>query len=448
MTERTFPKDFIWGTATAAYQIEGAWDEDGKGESVWDRFSHQPYRILNGDTGDIACDHYHHLDEDIALMKNLGVKSYRFSISWPRILPNGIGKVEQRGLDFYHHLVDQLLEAGITPMATLNHWNYPQALEDQGGWPNRDSVAWFTEYAQVVFENFGDRVSYWATHNEPLVIALLGYAFGSFPPGIASFPQAFQATHHLLLSHGKAVQLYRQMGLAGQIGIVLNLTTFKPKTDHPEDIAAARRMEDMSNNLYLDPVLKGVYPPNLMKWIGNSAPRIKDGDMQIINQPIDFLGINYYYGKIISFSPHNYFKAVSEENIDPGWGMTKKGWGICPSQLRALLLHLKENYGNPAMFITENGTALGEPANETGFVDDQGRINYLRAHLQSAHQAIQEGANLKGYYVWSLMDNFEWAEGYEPRFGLVYVDFDDPHRKRTPKASFHWYRDIITQNEL
>jgi len=448
MTQYQFPKEFIWGAATASYQIEGAWNEDGKGESVWDNYAHKPYRIDNRDTGDVACDHYHHMPEDITLMKTLGLQSYRFSISWPRILPEGIGRVEPRGLDFYDRLVDNLLEAGIIPMATLNHWDFPQVLQDKGGWPNRDSVDWFLEYAQVVFKKFGDRVHMWATHNEPHVIAFLGYADGHFAPGIASYPQAFQATHHLLLSHGKTVQLFRQMGLKGQIGIVLNLSTYHPKTDDPADASAAQRLENLVNNLFLDPVFKGRYPESLMTWIGKMAPEIKDGDMAAIKEPIDFLGVNYYFGQIVNFSPHSLLKLTSEPNIDPGWGMTKKGWGICPSQLTELLVHLKQEYNNPPIFITENGTAIGEPADADGFVDDQGRINYLRAHFQAAHKAIDKGVDLRGYYVWSLMDNFEWAEGFDLRFGMIHVDFDSPKRKRTPKASYNWYRDVISQNAV
>jgi beta-glucosidase len=448
MTRLTFPKDFIWGAATAAYQIEGAWNEDGKGESIWDTFTHKPYRILNGDTGDIACDHYHHMPEDVVLMKRLGLKSYRFSISWPRILPQGIGDVEPRGLDFYDRLVDNLLNAGIIPMATLNHWDFPQALQDRGGWPNRDSADWFTEYAKVIFEKLADRIPFWATHNEPFVVAFPGYGDGSFAPGIASMPQAFQATHHLHLAHGRTVQLYRQLGYQGQIGIVLNLATFKPKTDIPADIAAAKRIEDLINNLFLDPIFKGEYPPDLMDWVSEMVPDIKQGDMAVINQPIDFLGINYYFSQIVSFQPNGLLKLKSEPNIDPGWGISEKGWGICPSELSQLLLHLKDNYGNPPMFITENGTALSEPADETGFVNDQGRINFLRAHFEAAAQALEGGADLRGYYVWSLMDNFEWEEGYALRFGLIHIDFDDPHRKRTPKASFAWYRDKIKKNAI
>jgi len=448
MPQLKFPDGFTWGAATASYQIEGAWNEDGKGESVWDRFCHQPYRILNNHTGDIACDHYHHLAKDIGLIKDLGINSYRFSISWPRILPQGIGAIEPRGLAFYDHLVDLLLENGITPMATLNHWDFPQALQDRGGWPNRDSVDWFTEYARVLFEKLGDRMAYWATHNEPFVVAFPGYAEGSMAPGIASYPQAFQAAHHLNLAHGQAVQLYRQMGCPGQIGVVLNLATFLPKSDASEDVAAAGRLEDFINNMFLDPIFKGSYPETLMDWIGPMAPEIQAGDMTITSEPVDFLGVNYYFSQIVHFNPHGLLKLRSEPNVDNGWGVTLKGWGICPSQLTELLLHLKQNYGNPPMFITENGTALDEPADDKGFVNDLGRINYLRAHFAAAHKALASGADLRGYFVWSLMDNFEWSEGFDIRFGLVRVDFDDPDRARTPKASYRWYREVVEHNAV
>ena len=448
MTNLEFPQDFIWGAATASFQIEGAWDQDGKGESIWDRFNHQPYRILNGDTADIACDHYHHMPEDVALMQDLGIQSYRFSISWPRILPGGIGKVEPRGLDFYDRLVDRLLAAGITPMATLNHWDFPQALQEQGGWPNRDSVEWFTQYAQVVFEKLADRVPLWATHNEPFVVALSGYADGHFAPGIASFPQALRACHHLLLAHGRTVELYRQLGYDGLIGIVLNLATFLPKTDQPQDVAAANRIEMLINGLFLDPLFRQQYPPALVEWMGEMWPDIEADDMKIISQPIDFLGVNFYFGQTVRYAPNSLLKLRSEQQIDPGWGMTDKDWGICPSQLTALLNHIKEAYADIPLYITENGLSLNTPVDQDGVINDQARINFLRAHFQAAHQAITQGVDLRGYYVWSLMDNFEWAEGYSLRFGLIDVEFSDPQRKRTPKASFHWYRDVIEKNAV
>ncbi len=448
MTHLEFPKAFTWGAATASYQIEGAWKEDGKGESIWDRFTHQPHRILNGDTGDIACDHYHHMLEDVTLMKDLGLQSYRFSISWPRILPDGTGRVEPRGLDFYDRLVDELLNTGIRPNATLNHWDFPQALQDKGGWANRASADWFTDYARVVFEKLADRIPQWATHNEPFVVAFSGYGDGSFAPGIASYHQALQATHHLHLAHGQTVQLYHQFGYPGEIGIVLNLAPFKPKTDDPADVAAAIRIEMFINQLFMDPIFKGQYPDELMAWLDGMTPEIQDGDMGVINQPIDFLGVNYYFSQIASFNPHGLFKLKTEPKVDPGWTITDKGWGICPSGLTELLTQIQEDYTLPPLYITENGTALGEPVDDTGFVNDQGRINYLRAHFQAAHQAIQKGVDLRGYYVWSLMDNFEWAEGYDLRFGLINVNFNDPERKRTPKASFEWYRDVIKHNAV
>jgi beta-glucosidase len=443
MTIYNFPQDFIWGAATASFQIEGAWDEDGKGESVWDRFNHQPYRILNGDTADIACDHYHHMPGDVALLQDLGVNSYRFSLSWPRILPQGTGPVEPRGLDFYDRLVDHLLAANIQPMATLNHWDFPQALQERGGWPNRDSADWFTEYAQVAFEKLGDRVTYWGTHNEPFVVAFVGYGNGSFAPGIASYPQALRATHHQLLAHGRAVELYRQLGYDGRIGIVLNLATFLPKTDQPQDVAAAQRLEMMMNGIFLDPLFKGAYPQEAITWIGEMWPEFPASDLDTISQPIDFLGINFYYSNIVSHAAFGLLKLQTEQFTDPGWGFTEKGWGVCPSQLVALLNHLKQDYGNPPVFITENGMCLTDSIDEHGAVNDQVRINYLRAHFLAAHQALAQGVDLRGYYVWSFMDNFEWTDGYSQRFGLVRVDFEDPNRKRTPKASFAWYRDVI-----
>jgi beta-glucosidase len=446
MTTFNFPKDFIWGAATAAFQIEGAWNEDGKGESIWDRFNHQAYRIIHGHTADVACDHYHHMPEDVAMLQELGVNSYRFSISWPRILPAGTGKVEPRGLDFYDRLVDCLLSAGIMPMATLNHWDFPQVLQARGGWPNRDSVDWFTEYAGVVFEKLADRVGFWATHNEPFVVAFSGYADGSFAPGMACFPQALYAMHHQLLAHGRAVALYRQLGYTGQIGIVLNLATFKPKTEQPADIAAAKRIEMLINGVFLDPVIKGAYPQDFAAWMGEMWPDFPAEDMAMISQPIDFLGVNFYFGEVVSYAPHGLLKLNTEPYIDPGWGMTEKGWGICPSQLTALLTQLKDDYGNPPVYITENGMCLTDTIDEHGVIDDQVRINFFRAHFLAAHRALAQGVDLRGYYVWSLMDNFEWADGYTQRFGLIRVDFDDPDRKRTPRASFNWYRDVIQNN--
>ncbi len=289
-----FPEDFILGAATSAYQIEGAWDEDGKGENIWDRFVRQPYRVMSGDRGDISADHYHHMPEDVALMKWLGLNSYRFSISWARILPEGRGRVNARGLDFYDRLVDQLLENEITPFVTLYHWDFPQALQDAGGWPNRDSANWFVDYSRVLFDRLGDRVRYWCTFNEPWVIAFLGYALGTMAPGICNYSQAYQTVHHLLLAHGKTVKLFREVGYKGKIAIVLNLEHFIPLSESDADIAACQRVYLENSNLFLDPIFKGEYPDDLFKWIGPHAPVIKEGDLEIIQQPIDLLGVNHY----------------------------------------------------------------------------------------------------------------------------------------------------------
>ncbi len=448
MTNYKFPQGFLWGAATAAYQIEGAWDEDGKGESIWDRFAHQPHRVLNGDTGDIACDHYHHMPADVTLMQDLGIKSYRFSISWPRILPEGTGRVELRGLDFYSRLVDNLLDAGIKPMATLNHWDFPQALQERGGWPNRDSVDWFVEYARTVFDKLADRVPFWATHNEPLVVSSLGYGQGMFAPGVVSYPQALKAAHHLLLSHGRTVELYRQLGYQGKIGIVLNLSTYLPKTQQPADIGAARRLEMVSNSIFLDPLFKGQYPADLIEWTGEMWPEFPEDDLKVISQPIDFLGVNFYNGHIVSYTQEGFLKLMAEQKVDAGWGYTSKGWGISPSQLTALLNHIKTDYGNPPIYITENGCAFQDVVNQDEQVDDPGRINYLRAHFLAAGEALTAGVDLRGYYVWSLLDNFEWADGYSQRFGLVWIDYNDPARRRIPKESFNWYREVIKNNAV
>lgn len=442
---RQFPAGFLWGAATASYQIEGAWNEDSKGESIWDRFSHSPDRIFNGDTGDVACNHYHRMPEDVVLMKELGLQSYRFSVSWPRVLPAGRGPVNQKGLDFYDRLVDRLLAAGIAPNATLNHWDFPQALQEQGGWPNRDSADWFADYARLMFDKLGDRVTMWATHNEPWVVAFLGHAFGEFAPGLADYSQAFQTAHHLLLAHGKAVQLFRAGSYRGEIGIVLDLQHCQPASARPADQAACQRRYEMAHAWFLDPLFKASYPDMLMAWIGPHAPRIQTGDLALINQPIDFLGVNYYMTHAVRFSHRGGLLKLDTDFISaPNWGQTAMGWGINPAGLTAILLNLKENYGNPKIFITENGCAVDDTPDENGFVADAGRINYLRAHLLAVHDAIRAGVNVKGYYVWSLMDNFEWAHGLSPRFGLVRVEYGTG--QRIPKQSAHWYGEVIAQN--
>lgn len=445
MNFRKFPDNFLWGAATAAYQIEGAWNEDGKGESIWDHFTHQPHRILNGDTGDIACNHYHQMPADVALMKALGLQSYRFSISWPRVLPQGRGTVNQKGLDFYDRLVDQLLDAGIVPNVTLNHWDLPQALHEQGGWPHRDCTDWFAEYAQIMLDRLGDRVALWSTHNEPAVIAFLGYALGTFAPGIADYSQAYQTAHHLLVSHGKAVQIFRQGNYQGEIGIVLSFSHYVPATETEADYAACQRAYQNNTALFMKPLFQGNYPEMLWNWLGSHAPKVLDKDLEIIAQPIDFLGVNYYFTNSVSFASWGGLLKQNFEPVSgPVWGKTEMGWGINPVGFTEILLDFKENYGNPKMYITENGCAIKDTPNADGFVADYGRINFLRAHFLAVHDAIQKGVNLQGYYVWSFMDNFEWARGFTPRFGLVRVDYEAG--TRIPKQSAYWYQNVIAQN--
>jgi beta-glucosidase len=444
MSLRRFPEGFLWGTSTSAYQIEGAWNEDGKGESIWDRFSHSPYRILGGDTGDVTCDHYHRMPEDVALMKELGLKTYRFSISWPRVLPEGGGTVNNKGLGFYDRLVDNLLAAGIVPHATLNHWDFPQALQDRGGWPNHDSADWFADYARVMFEKLGDRVSIWSTHNEPWVLAFLGHALGEFAPGIADFSQAFQSAHHLLLAHGKAVQVFREGGYKGEIGIALDLQHCRPATDSEADQAACQRRYEMTHALFLDALFKRRYPGMLFQWMDPHTPHVQDGDMDLINQPVDFLGVNYYMTFAVRFSNRGVLKLDMDHVSAPNWGHTAVGWGINPPGLTATLLNLKENYGNPKIYVTENGCAVDDIPDGNGFVADAGRINYLRAHLAAVHDAIKAGVNVKGYCIWSLMDNFEWVNGLSACFGIVRVEYETG--RRIPKQSARWYSQVIAQN--
>jgi beta-glucosidase len=463
MSIHKFPDGFLWGAATAAYQIEGAWDEDGKGESIWDRFVRRKYNVLNEDTGDMACDHYHLMPQDVAMMKELGLQTYRFSISWPRVIPGGRGPVNEKGLDFYDRLVDNLLAADIIPNATLNHWDFPQALQEMGGWPVRDSVGWFTDYARVMFDKLGDKVPMWSTHNEPWVIAFVGNAMGIHAPGMCDYSKAYQTAHHLLLSHGKAVELYRQGGYSGKIGIVLNLANFVPGSESEADVAARQRAYEEQVALFLDPLYLGRYPERLFEWIGAHAPRVKDGDMAAINQPLDFLGVNYYTTEIITYAVYGALLKVSRApRTSPGWGFTEMGWGIHPPGLTAVLLDVKDKYGNPEIFITENGCGYeevpdensGNPDENSGnpdeasgeeeFVSDWNRVNFLRAHFLAAQDAIQAGVDLRGYYAWSLMDNFEWAKGYGPRFGIVRVNYET--KTRTPKRSAHWYSEVIAQN--
>lgn len=445
---KQFPEDFLWGAATAAYQIEGAWDQDGKGPSIWDTFSHKPYRVFNQDTGDVACDHYNRMPEDVALMKSLGLKSYRFSISWPRVIPNGTGKVNEAGLDFYDRLTDELLKENIIPNATLYHWDLPQALQDKGGWVNRAIVDQFADYAQVLFNRLGDRISMWSTLNEPFVFTMMGYGLGEHAPGMSDFSKAYQAAHHALLAHGKTVQVFRQGSYSGKIGIVLNYSPFYPASHSDTDLAACQRAYQQTDALFLSPLFKRAYPTELFDWIESAKPEIQEGDLDLIAEPIDFLGINYYMSFSVNANPRGgYLKASSVQRSAGGWGPTAMNWEVYPKGLTDSLLHIQEEYtkGLP-IYITENGAAYPDALDEKGGIADWARINYLKAHILAIHDAMQAGVNLKGYYVWSFLDNFEWAAGYPPRFGIVHVDYKT--LKRTPKRSANWYQKIIQTNCL
>ena len=447
MTQLTFPENFLWGVAASAYQIEGAYNEDGKGESIWDRFTHWQAHILNGDNGNVACDHYHRMPEDVALIKELGIPSYNFTISWARILPQGRGTVNPKGLDFYDRLVDELLSAGIHPLATLYHWEFPQALEDLGGWPNRDSTDWFAEYARVVFAKLGNRVSMWSTFCEPWVSAFLGYGTGLHAPGICDYSKAYQAAHHLMVAHGKAVQVFRAGNYGGQIGLALNLNGLIPASNSEEDRAATQRVHDETHALFLDPIFKGTFPQALFEYIGPHQPKVQTRDAEIISQPIDFLGLNHYNSDYVAF---DLFGGLNKARLTPysapGWGRTEMNWGIDPDGIKREVLYVKETYGNPKLYLTENGCAMPDVPDENGFVADWDRINFLRAHLRSLHEAITLGANVNGYFVWSIFDNFEWERGYGKRFGLVRVDYET--LKRAPKQSAYWYRDVIASNSI
>lgn len=441
----SFPEGFIWGSIASAYQIEGAWNEDGKGESIWDQFSRLPDRVLNGDTGETAADHYHRMPEDVQLMKEIGLDSYSFTISWPRVLPDGIGPSNQAGWDFYERLVDHLLRVGIRPKATLYHWDLPIALHHKGGWMNRDIIAWFGEYARTAFDKLADRVDLWATHNEPWVAAFLGYGAGIHAPGYNDASQAFQAAHHLLLAHGQAVDIFRSGGYRGEIGLILNLNHTIPGSDRDEDIQAAQRVYDETHSLFLDPIFSGKYPEAFLEWLGPNSPRIEDRDLDLLRGSADYLGINHYNSDEVFYDHYGgWLKARLEPYSAPGWGLTQMGWGINPAGLKAEVLNVHHNYNQPKIILTENGCAALDIPDETGFVNDLERIRYLRAHIIALHEAIREGADVKGYYVWSILDNYEWERGYSMKFGLIRVDPET--LKRIPKLSAAWYSEVISNN--
>lgn len=437
-----FPNDFVWGAATASYQIEGAVGEDGRGESIWDRFSHTPGRVEGGHTGDVACDHYHRVPEDVALMKGLGLTGYRFSIGWPRVIPLGRGPVNGKGLGFYDRLVDELLAAGITPFPTLYHWDLPQTLEDEGGWANRPTAEAFAEYAEVVAGRLGDRVRYWMTLNEPWVSAHLGYAVGEHAPGRTSLEDSLAAAHHLLLAHGLAVPRIRAVVPAAEVGIVLNLHPVHPVSAHSEDQAAATALDGTVNRWYLDPLAGRGYPSDAQAFLGWKAGPVEPGDLETIAAPIDQLGVNYYFRHLERSGEVSDRERPAPLVASTG-ELTGMGWEVYPDGMYEMLTRLHADYPFPALYITENGAAYPEPDHLEDPPDDADRISYLDRHLGAAARAIGDGVPLRGYFVWSLFDNFEWALGYTKRFGIIHVDYDS--LVRTPKASYRWYRDLINR---
>ena len=443
MTDPRFPPEFLWGAATSAYQIEGAPLAEGAGPSIWQRFSHTPGRMTNGDTGDVACDHYHRYAEDVALMRDLGLGAYRFSLSWSRILPAGTGRVNEAGLDFYRRLVDALLAAGIRPMATLYHWDLPAALDDRGGWLNRDVADWFADYAALVYGALDDRVELWTTINEPWVIADGGYLHGALAPGHRNLYEAPIVSHNLLRAHGRAVQAYRAVG-RHQVGLVVNLEPKYTASESPEDVAATRRADAYMNRQYLDPVFLGAYPEEMAQMFGDAWPELPAADFETICVPIDFLGINYYTRAVTAADP-----TVPVERAirvrQPGAIYTETGWEVHPRALTDLLLGFRDRYGKTPIYITENGAAFYDPPSAiAGEVDDPLRVHYLREHIDAVGQALAQGVDVRGYFAWSLLDNLEWSHGFTKRFGIVHVDFAT--LKRTLKRSARFYRDVIASH--
>lgn len=433
------PADFTWGVATAAYQIEGAVAEDGRSPSIWDTFSHTPGTIDNGDTGDVACDHYHRVPEDIGLIKQLGADAYRFSVAWPRVVPGGDGPVNKAGLDFYDRLVDGLLEAGVTPFATLYHWDLPQALQDRGGWTVRETSEHFAAYASQVVERLGDRVKDWATLNEPLCSAWIGHLEGRMAPGLTDLAAAVRASYHLHLGHGLAVRAIRAASSDARVGIVNNLSPVEPASTGAPDLAAARRADGHINRWWLDPILGRGYPQDMVELYGVELP-VRPGDLETIAAPLDWLGLNYYFRQIVTADPDGPAPHAQQVSV-PGARLTHMDWEVHAEGLEQLLLRLTGEYGVQRIYVTENGSAYEDAVAADGSVHDPERVRFLEEHLAACARAVAKGAPLAGYFAWSLLDNFEWAYGYDKRFGLVHVDYAT--QRRTVKSSGRRYAELV-----
>jgi beta-glucosidase len=453
-----FPPGFLWGAATAAYQIEGAATEGGRTPSIWDTFSREPGRVAEGHTGDVACDHYHRYQDDVRMMADLGLRSYRLSLSWPRVQPGGRGPINRAGLDFYHRLVDELLANDIQPWITLYHWDLPQPLEDAGGWPARDTAARFADYAALAHAELGDRVRYWSTLNEPWCSAFLGYAAGSHAPGRVEAGPSIAAAHHLMLGHGLAVQAMRAQRADSTLGVTLNLYAVDPHSDSPADAEAARRIDGLANRLFLDPLLLGRYPDDVVEDLRKISDfgHVRPGDLATVATPMDVLGINYYSRHVVGGDggdQDDYWQAPSSwpgsEHVrfhGRGLPVTAMGWEIDASGLLDTLRRVNEEYTHLPLYVTENGAAFDDEIGPDGSVDDPQRRDYFEQHLRACHQAINEGIPLRGYFAWSLMDNYEWSWGYTRRFGMVYVDY--PTQRRIPKMSSRWYAEVTRRNGL
>jgi beta-glucosidase len=435
----SFPDGFLWGAATSAYQVEGSPLADGAGASIWHRFTRTPWLVPTGDNGDVACDHYRRYEEDVRLMRDLGLNSYRFSVSWSRVLPEGRGRINEKGLDFYRRLVDALLAAGIRPVITLYHWDLPVALDDRGGWLNRDVADWFADYARVMFRALDDRVEMWSTLNEPWVVTDGGYLHGVLAPGHRNLFEAPIASHHLLLAHAAGVEAYRAEG-EHRIGLVVNIEPKVPASESAEDLAATRRADAYMNRQYLDPVIHGRYPEEMREVFGEAWPDFAAEDLARIRQPIDFLGINYYTRGVTRAEPAAVpVRAATVRQKRHAY--TETGWEVYPRGLTDTLVWVRQQYGDIPLYVTENGAAFYDPPTAEGEVQDPLRVDYLRTHLRAARQAIDQGVDLRGYFAWSLLDNLEWSLGFAKRFGIVHVDFET--LRRTPKASARFYAEVI-----
>ncbi|MBA3943983.1 MAG: beta-glucosidase [Herpetosiphonaceae bacterium] len=442
-----FPADFLWGTATAAYQIEGAVREDGRGASIWDTFSHTLGKIADGANGDVACDHYHRWRDDIKLMQEIGIRSYRLSIAWPRVMPSGSGALNQQGLDFYERVIEGLLEAGITPAVTLYHWDLPQTLQNRGGWPARATAETFANYADTMVRRLGDRVQRWITHNEPWCTSMLGHLLGEHAPGERDLGKALAAAHHVLLSHGLATQAIRATNSKLEVGITLNLTPGDPASDREADQQATQTFDGFFNRWFLDPLAGRGYPQDMQTLYGAAMPQVEPNDLAVIATPTDFLGINYYTRAIIAYDanePLQFAQRGPEKLRGEGAEITEMGWEVYPQGLGDLLLRVHREYGPKTLYVTENGAAFADEVGADGQVHDPARTRYLHAHFAEAERVIQAGVPLRGYYVWSLMDNFEWAFGYTKRFGITYVDYTT--QERILKDSGRWYQEVIAEN--